>query len=276
MALPLTMTAYRPTGRLRSYVRAFQVFSTTEPAGACVLDFGGGDVSVPVCFGDPVLVESWGCAQVPSAAVVGPRRQANWLRFQGRIDQVNISFFPGAAGAFVGLPMPELAGLMASPDDVWPRAFREAVAELEPLPPARRVARLAELLLGRLEPRREPGPQVREAVRLIRVSRGRVTVRWLASELNLSISQLERSFVRHVGVGPKLLARQTRVCALAAEAAAPQRPGWALLAAKYGYADQSHLAREFRELTGLTPSRFAGAGPDADFLQDALACRRGL
>jgi AraC-like DNA-binding protein len=233
-------------------------------------------VSVPVCFGDPVLVEDWGRCAVPSAAVVGPRRQAVWLRFQGTIDQVNISFFPGAAGGFVGMPMPELVGRIASPDDVWPRAFREAVAELQPLPPAQRISGLADLLLARLEPGREPRAQVREAVRLIRASRGRVTVRWLAGQVNLSISQLERSFTRQVGVGPKLLARQTRVCALAAEAMELAAPGWALLAAKYGYADQAHLAREFRELTGLTPARFASAGSDADFLQDALACRRGV
>jgi AraC-like DNA-binding protein len=276
MPPPLKMTLYRPPGRLGSYVRAFQVFSAAQPALVSVLDFGGGDVSVPVCFGDPVLVEDWGRAAVPSAAVVGPRRQAVWLRFQGTIDQVNISFFPGAAGAFVGLPMPELVGRMVSPDDVWPHDFREAVAELEPLPPEQRVAGLADLLLARLEPGREPRPQVREAVRLIRASRGRVTVRSLAGQLNLSISQLERSFARHVGVGPKLLARQTRVCALAAEAMSPASPSWASLAVKYGYADQAHLAREFRELTGLTPSRFAGAGSDADFLQDALACRRGV
>jgi AraC-like DNA-binding protein len=276
MTSPLKMTLYRPAGRLGSYVRAFQVFSTTQPATVSVLDFGSADVSVPVCFGDPVLVEDWGCAEVPSAAVVGPRRHAAWLRFQGTIDQVNVSFFPGAAGAFVGLPMPELVGRMASPDDVWPHDFREAVAELEPLPPEQRISGLADLLLARLVPSREPGPQVREAVRLIQASRGRVAVRWLADQLNLSISQLERSFTRHVGVGPKLLARQTRVCALAAEATTLASPGWALLAAKYGYADQAHLAREFRALTGLTPSRFARVGSDADFLQDALACRRGV
>ena len=274
MTSPLKMTVYRPVGRLGSHVRAFQVLSAAQPAGVSVLDFGGGDVSVPVCFGDPVLVEDWGRAAVPSAAVVGPRRQAVWLRFQGRVDQVNISFFPGAAGAFTGLPMTELVGRMASPDDVWPRDFREAVAELEPLPPEQRVAGLAELLLARLEPGRGPHPQVQEAVRLIRASRGRVTVRWLADELNLSISQLERSFARHVGVGPKLLARQARVCALAAEAMTLASPSWALLAAQYGYADQAHLAREFRALTGLTPSRLAGS--DADFLQDAVACRRGV
>jgi hypothetical protein len=156
MTSPLKMTVYRPAGRLGQYVRAFQVFSMTQPAEVSVLDFGGADVSVPVCFGDPVLVEDWGRCEVPSAAVVGPRRRAVWLRFQGTIDQVNISFFPGAAGAFVGVPVPELVGRMAPPDDVWPRAFREAVAELEPLPPGQRVRGLADLLLARLEPGREP------------------------------------------------------------------------------------------------------------------------
>jgi AraC-like DNA-binding protein len=231
---------------------------------------------VPVCFGDPVLVEDWGAAEVPSAAVVGPRRHATWLRFQGRVDQVNVSVFPGAAGAFVGLPMPELVNRMASPDDVWPHDFREAVAALQPLPTEQRICGLVDLLLTRLDAHGEPPRQVREAVRLIRARRGRVTVRWLAGQVNLSISQLERSFTRHVGVGPKLLARQARVCALAAEAATSANPGWALLAAKYGYADQAHLAREFRELTGLTPSSLARVGSDADFLQDALACRDGV
>ena len=208
--------------------------------------------------------------------MVGPRRRATWLRFQGRVDQVNVSFFPGAAGAFVGLPLPELVNQIASPDDVWPHDFRDAVAALQPLPTEQRISGLADLLLARLEPRREPPPQIREAIRLIQARRGRVTVRWLAGQVNLSISQLERSFTRHVGVGPKLLARQTRVCALAAEATTQANPGWALLAARYGCADQAHLVREFRELTGLTPSGLALVGSDADFLQDALACHRGV
>ena len=46
---------------------------------------------------------------------------------------MNISFFPGAV---VGMPVPELVGRMASPDELWPRAFQEAVAEPQPLPRA--------------------------------------------------------------------------------------------------------------------------------------------
>jgi AraC-like DNA-binding protein len=276
MTSPLTMTVYRPTGRLGLYVRAFQVFSTRPSAGVSVLDFGGGDVSVPVCFGDPVLVEDWGGAAVPSAAVVGPRRRAVWLRFQDGTDQVNVSFFPGVAGAFVDLPVSELVDRMASPVDVWPSKFRQAVAELEPLPTQQRLRGLAELLLARLEPgRRPPPPQVREAIRLIRAYRGRVKVGWLAEQVELSVSQLERGFSRHVGIGAKLLARQSRLGAVAAEAVAATSPDWALLAAKYGYADQAHLAREVRDLTGLTPTTLIRTGSNADFLQDALAVARG-
>ncbi len=236
-----------------------------------VLDFAGADVSVPLRFGDPVVVEGSGAAGVPCAALVGPRCRSVWLRFDGSIDQVNVSFFPGVAGAFVGLSMPEVVGRVASPDEAWPRDFREAVAELEALALEERIGRVSDLLLARLEPGREPGAQVREAVRLIRATRGRVRVRRLADRVNLSISQLERRFKQHVGVGPKLLARQTRASALAAEAARAPRPDWARLAYTYGFSDQAHLTRELREFMGLTPTVFGGMGPDADFLQDAVA-----
>jgi len=271
MASPVKMTIFRPTGRLAAYVRSFQVLSTASSVRASVLDFGGGDVSVPLCFGNPLLVEDWNRAEVASAAVVGPRQRAVWLQLNCDVDQVNISFLPGAAGSFVGLSMPELVDTMASPDDVWPRQFQQAVADLAPLSAEQRVARLAQLLLSRLEPRRELHPQIREAVRLIREMRGRVRVGWLADEVNLSISQLERNFRDQIGLTPKLLARQTRVAALAADAMRNGPPAWARLAAEYGYADQAHLVRDFRDLTGLRPSEFFGAEPDAEFLQDALA-----
>ena len=237
-----------------------------------MLDFGGADVSVPLSFGDPVLVDGAELEHVQSASLVGPRKRSVWLRFNGRIDQVNVSFFPGVAGAFVGLSMPEVVGRVVSPDDVWPTDFREGVEALAPLSTEQRLSRLTDLLLARLEPGREPGSQIRQAVRLIRENRGRVRVRWLADQVNLSVSQLERCFIRHVGVGPKLLARQTRLSELAADAMRVSSPNWAALAYNHGYADQAHMARDYRELMGLTPSGYAGIGADADFLQDALAC----
>jgi AraC-like DNA-binding protein len=274
MASGLLLKIYRPSGSLASYIRAFQVLSTEGAARVSVLDFAGADVSVPLRFGDPIVVESSRPEVVASAAVVGPRARAVWLRFDGIVDQLNISFFPGAAAAFIHLAMPELAGRMAAPDEVWPSEFREAVAELEPLSVEDRILRLEQLLIARLQPQRDLGPQIREAVRLIQARRGRVRVRWLADRVNLSVSQLERNFKRQIGQGPKVVARQTRASALAAEAMATPIPDWAGLAFKYGYSDQAHLVRDFRDLLGLRPTAFGTIAADADFLQDALASPR--
>src|SRR6516162_7831981 len=73
MTSPLTMAVYRPAGRLGLYVRAFQVFAATRSAGASVLDFGGGDMSVPVCFGDLRFHEPPHQAAPVIAAAVSPR-----------------------------------------------------------------------------------------------------------------------------------------------------------------------------------------------------------
>src|SRR5262249_6757588 len=159
---------------------------------------------------------------------------------------------------FVGLSMPELVDEMALPDDVWPRKFQQALADLAPLPVEERVARLAQLLPSRLEPRRELQPQIREAVRLIRQMRGRVRVEGRPSEPPRGTSQREPTSKTRSGPPPNPSARQIRVAAVAADATRNGPPAWALLAANYGYADQAHLAREFRDLTGLAPTELLG------------------
>ena len=273
MASGLKLTAYRPSGRLASYVKAFQVLTTETSGRVSVLDFAGADVSVPLRFADPVMVDGSSPAIVHSAAVVGPRTRSVWLRFDGLIDQVNVSFYPGVAGAFVGQSMHELVDSVTAPHEVWPSDLLEAVDELGPLPVKERLSRLERLLLSRLDARLEPGPEVREAVRLIKAHRGRIRIRWLSDQVNLSVSQLERSFKRHVGIGPKLLARQTRISELTEGALTGGPPDWAWLAHQYGYADQAHLIRDFRALMGLTPTACAALGRNADFLQDACAVK---
>jgi AraC-like DNA-binding protein len=98
-----------------------------------------------------------------------------------------------------------------------------------------------------------------------------VQVRWLADQVNLSVSQLARNFNQHVGIGPKLLARQTRASEVARQVMEARSVDWARLAYSYGYSDQAHLAREFGHFMGVTPSAFGRIGADADFLQDALS-----
>ena len=66
-----------------------------------------------------------------------------------------------------------------------------------------------------------------------------------------------KRFKAVVGVTPKRLARSYRFSStvLALDVAAPI--DWGDVAAGAGYFDQAHFVREFREFTGLTPTRYA-------------------
>jgi AraC-like DNA-binding protein len=59
-----------------------------------------------------------------------------------------------------------------------------------------------------------------------------------------------------VGLTPKRFARVQRMQRLVRDLDGHRDADWAALAACHGYADQSHLADEFRELAGVTPGEY--------------------
>ena len=79
-----------------------------------------------------------------------------------------------------------------------------------------------------------------------------------ADELGLGARQLHRRSLVAFGYGPKTLARILRL----RRALALARSGvpYAETAARSGFADQAHLARDVRELAGLPLGRLLAAG----------------
>lgn len=108
---------------------------------------------------------------------------------------------------------------------------------------------------ARVGRRRRPGvrPEVAAAWCLLEGSRGRMPVEQVAREVALSTRQLRVVVHREVGLSPKQLARAFRFDAVVA-ALADGNATLAEVAAATGYADQAHLARDFRSMTGTTPT----------------------
>jgi AraC-like DNA-binding protein len=75
----------------------------------------------------------------------------------------------------------------------------------------------------------------------------------VAERLGVSSRQLQRSIVRNVGLTPKTLQRVMRLQRFLDSA--DRGDALAAASADAGYADQSHLTREVRALSGLTPAR---------------------
>ena len=76
----------------------------------------------------------------------------------------------------------------------------------------------------------------------------------LADEQHVSRRQLERDFCQWIGTSPRHLAQVARVQAVSRKAQSGS--SFADIAHDVGFADQAHMSRVVRELTGLTPRRF--------------------
>lgn len=82
-------------------------------------------------------------------------------------------------------------------------------------------------------------------------------VRTIAATVGVHPVSLARRYRRHFGLSPAAAIRQDR--AARAAAALVRECDLADLAIRMGYADQSHLSREFREIYGVTPGRYRKA-----------------
>ncbi len=103
-----------------------------------------------------------------------------------------------------------------------------------------------QLLTGRMGQVRE-NEIVNHAVGAILVKRGAMEVSGLAKELFVSSRQLERLFHEYVGITPKKLGNLIRYQYLWRDIVS--EPDFNILNGvhRYGYADQSHLLREFKK-----------------------------
>lgn len=83
----------------------------------------------------------------------------------------------------------------------------------------------------------------------------------LAAAFDLSERSLYRLTASHLGLTPYDLIRRRRIQA-AAEAVRTSGEDLARVAADHGFSDQAHLAREFRQVLGRTPTQYRTQAAD--------------
>jgi AraC-like DNA-binding protein len=165
-----------------------------------------------------------------------------------------VRFFPGTAPALLGVPAHELRDRRVPLADLWPAPLvrRLAAGVNAAGDPATGLEDLA--LRRAAETGTEaPDPLLRHLVTALDAGR---PVGAVAGELGLTARQVHRRSLTAFGYGPKTLARVLRL----RRALALARSGvpLAATAARAGFADQAHLTRDVRELTGLAPRELLG------------------
>lgn len=194
--------------------------------------------------------------------LAGLHTTAAYVRQPVQEAGIQVAVHPLAARALFGVPARELGTLTVEGSDVLGREVATLRERLlgEPGWP-HRFDLLAAYLGARAEATGRAGEvraELAEAWAHLARHHGALSVPALAEHVALSPRQLRTLFHREVGLGPKAVGRLMRFQRASGEIAAGIHSGrqqpLAKIASHSGYYDQPHLVREFRELTGISPS----------------------
>ena len=188
--------------------------------------------------------------------IAGPDTGPVLHELEAGYEATGLRLRPGAAGDVLGIPVAEIRDQSAPLD--WLCGLDAALLEerIAGAAPAER-RRLLEEAVRPLAREASADPLVLAALPLL--GRRDSSVAELSRRLALSERALRRRFDRSIGYGPKKLDRIVRFRRFLRRAALPGAEGLAATAAELGYADQAHLTRECRRLSGLTPSELIAA-----------------
>lgn len=172
----------------------------------------------------------------------------------GSVGMLAVVFYPCAFRAFFPNPVNEFTNQSIALDNILPveiKALQERIIEANGV--YARILLIENFLLRRLSIPNDFS-LAQEAVNIIAGENGQIAVNEVASKLDISKRQLERTFLRNVGISPKKFGRIVRLNTSIKHF--ERATSLTTLTYEAGYFDPSHLIRDFREFTGLSPKAF--------------------
>ncbi|MFJ9866113.1 helix-turn-helix domain-containing protein [Streptomyces sp. NPDC101165] len=258
----------RPDARLRPGILGYRGFRLADGPARERLVVPRGTVSLLIGFqGETHVGRHVGrlSRTVPAtdfrhtSVVSGLHTGARVLAHHGELRGVEVTLAPWAAQRLlVGTTLGELTDGVADPAEVLGQRFHRLGEMLEAAPCWQdRFALLDRSLLrwtADSGPSREPSPAVLHAWDILTRTSGAVSIREVAARTGWGLRHLETRFREQIGLAPKGLARVLRLNRAICMLSRGRRQ--ADTALDCGLYDQSHLAREFKAMTGMPPGRF--------------------
>jgi AraC-like DNA-binding protein len=240
--------------RLHPFVRSWVDYTERTGAPLRRRELPGPQVVLIVEFGTPIRVYESGSesrfATHPGGFVAGLDDSFSLTEHAGFQSGIQVNLTPLGARALFGVPLRELSRRVVDLTDLLP----EQRCLAEELDSSRdRFRLLARLLAERCSRVASPGA-VTWARNRLEASGGLLEIGELSHELGYSRKHLAALFEEHVGFAPKRYASLVRFDRVMQSLRARSDVPWVDLALDHGYADQSHLCRDLRRFSGLTPT----------------------
>lgn len=255
----------RPLALLRPYVDFYVGYHYAGFEPGQHMGLPSRHLTFVISFDDPleltVLPDGTRRPTTFDAVVTGFHTSPAVIRHNGTQHGIQLHLTPGGARGLFGMPAGALASVAAPLDALWGRLAGQLLDRLDSAATwTDRFDVLEQVLVRALSVWVDipsgARPETAEAFRRLAALDGRVDVATLASEVGWSRRHLSGQFTAEYGVGPKEMARVLRFQRSKGMLISPDHRPLAAIAAECGYADQAHMAREWRALAGASPTQW--------------------
>ena len=195
----------------------------------------------------------------PEAMIIGLRQEPIFFTGTGGAAMLGLNIKPEAFVYLFNKPAGELAQNLADMNDFFcANELGNLIEQVVSAPDDHMRASVAiDFFRERLALRgRRERHYLHEAMEYIRASTGTQSVDEIAGKVFVGKRQLQRAFQEQFGVGPKMYGRIVRFKSAYDFMKQYPNASWIDVTYHFGYSDQSHFIRDFKEFTGNNPTGF--------------------
>jgi AraC-like DNA-binding protein len=176
------------------------------------------------------------------------------LQMTGTVESFAIFFQPTGLHSLFSLPMPELTNTDHDARAVlgtWVNELEQHLGESRSFEERVRIANTFFLRRCSTLPFSD---EITSTAMSVLYRQGSIQVPALARRAGMSTRQFERRFTREIGLPPKLFARIARFESALESKALTTADSWTNVANRFGYFDQMHMIKDFKEFSGEIPT----------------------
>ena len=193
----------------------------------------------------------------PKSFMISQMKKSIEIESKGETGLVSVRFFPWGAYHFFDYPVNSFVDDTISAKELWPDHYDKFINGFNNEDHWEgKVNLVQEFLLERLKENKKNNKALDDAVKLIRQSKGQLSIADVTMHVNLSKKQLERYFLPALGTTPKTFARISRFLNICHSLEEHKNKTLTELSYECGYFDQAHFIKEFSEFSGYTPKEY--------------------
>lgn len=196
----------------------------------------------------------------PRAMVLGQTMNPFYIEPTGYVDTFAIRFYPYGFANFISMPIKNLANKETPIELLFGKKTANELEQkiTEATNSGERIEIIENFLLDKLNEKTTIDTIVKTTVDALLATNGSASINEILKEDLSKRRQLERNFIKQIGVSPKQLGKVIRLQTALKLLLNKKTENLTKIAYESEYFDQAHFIKDFKEFTGINPKEFLG------------------